>query len=150
MMPMVFPQIWSTKLVYLLGGQNVLYDFTSLKIRFILWPCLSTENLDKFLFIDSFTFWHCRKSKWVGSPPFSLFCLASMASAQSLAASVPTASLCSCWNTWLKGGDPTHFDFRERVVTDMMGKLTKTELDKLQRMAEEYNMKGVDLDLKSK
>lgn len=49
-----------------------------------------------------------------------------------------------------KGGEPTHFDFRERVVTDMMGKLTKRELDELQRTAEEYNMKGVDPDLKSK
>ena len=49
-----------------------------------------------------------------------------------------------------KGGDPTHFDFRERVVTDMMGKLTKRELDELQRTAEEYNKKGVDPDLKSK
>ena len=32
----------------------------------------------------------------------------------------------------------------------MMGKLTKRELDQLQRTAEEYNMKGVDPDLKSK
>ena len=49
-----------------------------------------------------------------------------------------------------KGGDPTHFDFREWVITDMMGKLIKRELDELQRTAEEYNMKGVDPDLKSK
>ena len=47
-------------------------------------------------------------------------------------------------------GDPTHFDFRVQVVTDMMGKLTKRELDELQRTAEEYNMKGMDPDLKSK
>ena len=49
-----------------------------------------------------------------------------------------------------KGGEPTHFDFREQVVTDMMGKLTKREFNELQRTAEEYNMKGVDPDLKSK
>jgi hypothetical protein len=49
-----------------------------------------------------------------------------------------------------KGGDPTHFDFRERVVTQMMGKLKKREKDVLQRTAEEYNKKGVDPELKSK
>ena len=32
----------------------------------------------------------------------------------------------------------------------MMGKLTKRELDELQRTAKEYNKKGVDPDLKSK
>ncbi|EDQ98084.1 uncharacterized protein LACBIDRAFT_336286 [Laccaria bicolor S238N-H82] len=48
-----------------------------------------------------------------------------------------------------KGGDPTHFDFRERVVTQMMGKLKKREKDVLQRTAEEYNKKGVDPELKS-
>ncbi|EDQ98231.1 uncharacterized protein LACBIDRAFT_307132 [Laccaria bicolor S238N-H82] len=49
-----------------------------------------------------------------------------------------------------KGGDPTHFYFRERVVTQMMGKLKKREKDVLQRTAEEYNKKGVDPELKSK
>ena len=49
-----------------------------------------------------------------------------------------------------KGGDPTHFDFRERVVTEMMGKLRKKQLEELQSTAEEYNKKGVDPELKSK
>jgi len=34
-----------------------------------------------------------------------------------------------------KGGDPTHFDFREQVVTEMMGKLKKRQLEELQSMA---------------
>ena len=42
--------------------------------------------------------WCSLKSKWIGSPPF-LFCLASMALSQSLAASVSMAYLCSCRNT---------------------------------------------------
>jgi hypothetical protein len=49
-----------------------------------------------------------------------------------------------------KGGDPTHFDFREWVVTEIMGKLTKKQVDRLQSTAEEYNKKGVDPELKSK
>lgn len=49
-----------------------------------------------------------------------------------------------------KGGDPTHFDFRERVVTDMMGKLKKKQLEELQAMADEYNKTGVDPELKAK
>jgi hypothetical protein len=49
-----------------------------------------------------------------------------------------------------KGGDPTHFDFRERVVSEMMTKLKKRELDELRRTAEEFNKKGVDPELKSK
>ena len=49
-----------------------------------------------------------------------------------------------------KGGDPTHFDYRERVVTEMMGKLKKRELEELQRTADEYNKKGVDPELKAK
>ena len=49
-----------------------------------------------------------------------------------------------------KGGDPTHFDFWERVVTEMMGKLGKKQLEELQSTAEEYNKKGVDPELKSK
>ena len=50
----------------------------------------------------------------------------------------------------LKGGDPTHFDFREWAVTKMMGQLTKRELDELERMAKEYSRKGVDEELKSR
>ena len=49
-----------------------------------------------------------------------------------------------------KGGDPSHFDYRERVVTELMGKLGKRELEELQRKADEYNKKGVDPDLKAK
>jgi len=49
-----------------------------------------------------------------------------------------------------KGGDPTHFDFREWVVTKMMGKLKKRQLEQLQSTAEEYNKKGLDPKLKSK
>jgi len=49
-----------------------------------------------------------------------------------------------------KGGDPTHFDFWEWVVTKMMGKLKKRQLEQLQSMAKEYNKKGLDPELKSK
>jgi hypothetical protein len=49
-----------------------------------------------------------------------------------------------------KGGDPTHFDFQEQVVTETMGKLTKKQVDRLPSTAEEYNKKGVDPKLKSK
>jgi hypothetical protein len=49
-----------------------------------------------------------------------------------------------------RGGDPTHFDFRERVVTQMMGKLTKKQLEELKLTAKDYNKKGVDPELKSK
>ena len=49
-----------------------------------------------------------------------------------------------------KGGDPTHFDFWEWVVTKMMGKLKKRQLEQLQSTAEEYNKKGLDPKLKSK
>ena len=46
-----------------------------------------------------------------------------------------------------KGGDPTHFDFRERVVTEMMGKLKKRQLEQLQLTAEEYNKKGLEVQV---
>ena len=49
-----------------------------------------------------------------------------------------------------KGGDPNHFDFWEQVVTEMMGKLKKRQLEQLQSTAEEYNKKGLDPELKSK
>ena len=49
-----------------------------------------------------------------------------------------------------KGGDPTHFDFWERVVTEMLGKLSKRWWEELQSTAKEYNKKGVDPELKSK
>ncbi|EDR12087.1 uncharacterized protein LACBIDRAFT_311049 [Laccaria bicolor S238N-H82] len=53
-------------------------------------------------------------------------------------------------DTQPKGGERTHFDFRERVVTTMMEKLTKKEVKRLERTAEEFNKKGVDPELKSK
>ena len=49
-----------------------------------------------------------------------------------------------------KGGEKTHFDFRERVITDMMKNLTKREWDDLERTTEEYNKNGVDPALKPK
>jgi len=49
-----------------------------------------------------------------------------------------------------KGGDPNHFDFWEQVVTEMMGKLKKRQLEELQLIAKEYNKKGLDPKLKSK
>jgi len=36
------------------------------------------------------------------------------------------------------------------VVTQMMGKLTKKQLEELKLTAEDYNKKGVDPELKSK
>ncbi|EDR06010.1 uncharacterized protein LACBIDRAFT_329228 [Laccaria bicolor S238N-H82] len=72
------------------------------------------------------------------------------------------AKKCQSWATKLcieanqagetqpKGGERTHFDFQEQVVTAMMEKLTKKEVKRLERTAKEFNKKGVDPKLKSK
>lgn len=49
-----------------------------------------------------------------------------------------------------KGGEKTHFDFRERVITEMMKELSKRDREDLERIAEEYNKNGVDPALKPK
>ena len=48
------------------------------------------------------------------------------------------------------GEERSHFDFRQRVITAMMEKLTKKQLKELQSTAEEFNKKGVDPEMKMK
>ena len=44
----------------------------------------------------------------------------------------------------------SHFDFWQRVITAMMEKLMKKQLEELQSMAEEFNKKRVDPEMKMK
>ena len=48
------------------------------------------------------------------------------------------------------GEERSHFDFWQRVITAMMEKLTKKQLEELQSTAKELNKKGVDPEMKMK